>query len=636
MDGVVDPFHVSGLFVRDRDSPAGAEVHLIVPRFDQGVIREIHSRIDIATFIGQYVSLKKRGNDLVGLCPFHGEKTPSFHVHPDRGFFKCFGCGVGGDVITFVQKLENVPFSDAVRMLAGKAGVELAPEDSSAGRARSEREAIYEANAVAAAYFVRMLKSEAGANAREYCKRRGFSQATIEKFSLGFAPDGWNGLTDELRAHNIDAELAVKAGLLKPSQRGGYYDFYRNRLMVPTYATTGEVIAFGGRELGEGEPKYLNTSTTPVYTKGDHLYALNVARRAAATEKTLIVVEGYLDCIALHQAGFENTVAALGTAFTEKQATELRKYAENIFLCFDADAAGGSAATKAVDIASRVIEHTGSSVRVVALPDGEDPDSFVRSRGADAFGALLASAKPSIEFKLDPEIDRLATGFDSPSAIARKAEMLIRELTPREEWDRWRVYVAGRLKVNVDDLRNSRFLANSANFAPRVSGQSAPVGTRHASVHQRAAGSRPEPLSVEREVLSIMLEDPRLAAEYGHRIPPQRFRNEVYRRTYERIVALASELRDTADVFAAFAQDDETLGLLSSLGSRDRSSIVRYGGSDERRAHLDRVVERLERNEQEARYRDLDRALNELIEAGKPVPRELLDEFEAVKTKLKK
>jgi DNA primase len=607
-----------------------------VPRFDQGVIREIHSRVDIATFIGQYVTLKKRGNDLVGLCPFHGEKTPSFHVHPDRGFFKCFGCGVGGDVIAFVQKLENVPFPDAVRVLASKAGIELEAEDPGARRARSEREAIYEANALAAAYFARMLRSEAGKIARDYCARRGFTQATIERFNLGYAPDGWNGLSDELRANGIDGPTGVKAGLLKPSQRGGFYDFYRNRLMVPTYATTGEVIAFGGRELGDGEPKYLNTSTTPVYTKGEHLYALNLARRAAAADRTLIVVEGYLDCIALHQAGFENAVAGLGTAFTEKQAGELRKYADNVFLCYDADAAGGSAATKTVDIASRVIEHTGSSVRVVALPDGEDPDSFVRKHGPDAFRALLGSAKPAIEFKLDPQIDRLATGFDSPSAIARKAESLIRELTPREEWDRWRVYVAGRLKVNVDDLRNSRFLANPANFAPRVSGTNAQNGSRHTPVHQRSAGARVEPLSMEREVLSIMLEDPRLAAEYGHRIPPQRFRNEVYRRTYERIVELGAELRDTAGVFAAFAADEEALGVLASLGARDRSSIVRYEGTDERRAHLDRVVERLERNDREARYHALDRALNELIEAGKPVPRELLAEFEAVKTELKK
>ncbi len=601
-----------------------------MPRLDQSVIREIHSRIDIATFIGQYVTLKKRGRDLVGLCPFHGEKTPSFHVHPEDGFFKCFGCGAGGDVIAFAMKLENMPFADAARMLASKAGIELETEDPRTARRRSEREAIYEANAIATAYFERMLRGDEGAAARAYCEKRGFGEAVIERFHMGYAPDGWNGLTDELRSHGVDLELAEKAGLVKPSQRGGYYDFYRNRLMVPTYATTGEVIAFGGRELGSGEPKYLNTSTTPVYTKGEHLFALNIARRAAQTDRTLIVVEGYLDCIALHQAGFEGAVAALGTAFTEKQAAELRKYAENIFLCFDADAAGASAATKAVDIASKVIEHTGSSVRIVTLPEGDDPDSYVRNHGAAAFRELLETAKPSIEFKLDPQIERLRTGFESPALIARSAEALIRDMTPREEWDRWRVYVAGRLKVNVDDLRNSRFLANGANFAPRSDGA---AGSRHTQVHGRTGAL--EALSLEREVLGIMIEDPALVAEYAARIESRRFRDPLYRRTYQRLIESAGGLRTAADVFAACDDDDEARDLLTALGQRDRSSIVRYGDSEERRAHLDRIVERLAQQDEAQRYAEVSQTIDELFAAGQPVPEALRSEFHELTAKLK-
>ncbi|MGB8519660.1 MAG: DNA primase, partial [Candidatus Tumulicola sp.] len=425
-------------------------------RFDRTAIAEIHARLDIARVIGEYVPLKKRGNDLVGLCPFHGEKTPSFHVHPDRGFFKCFGCGAGGDAIAFVQRIENVPFADAVRTLAAKAGVELEPENPGAARARTEREAIYEANRIAAAYFARMLGSDAGRRARAYCAQRGLADETAAAFALGYAPDSWSGLVDELERAGVGLSVAASAGLLKPGQRG-YYDFYRDRLMVPTYSTTGEVIAFGGRALGDGEPKYLNTTTTPVYVKGRHLYALNVARRAAQADRTLIVVEGYLDCIALHQAGFKNTVAALGTAFTPEQATELRKYADYVFLCFDGDAAGSAAATKAVDIASKSIEHAGSAVRIVMLPPGDDPDGFVRRSGAEAFRKLLDDAKPAIAFRIDAEIERFRAGFESPAALAPKAEALIREMVPREEWDRWRVYVAGRLQVSADDLRNSRF-----------------------------------------------------------------------------------------------------------------------------------------------------------------------------------
>ena len=601
--------------------------YLSVVKFDSGVVREIHARIDIANVIGEHVPLRKRGNDLVGLCPFHAEKTPSFHVHPDRGFFKCFGCGAGGDVITFVQKLENVAFGEAVRALANRAGIALEPENPRAARARSEREAMYDANRLAAAYFSRMLQSDVGERARAYCERRGFSPATIERFVLGYAPDGWSGLVSELQSHGVDLALAAKAGLVKSGQRG-YYDFYRDRLMVPTYSTTGEVIAFGGRLLGDGEPKYLNTSGTPVYTKGHHLFALNVARRAAAADRTLIVVEGYLDCIAMHQAGFENAVAALGTSFTPEQASELRKFADYAFLCFDGDTAGSAAATKAVDVASKAIEHAGISVSVVSLPPGADPDSFLRERGATAFRELLERAKPAIEYKIDAEVDRLRAGFDTPAKLSSKAEALIRQLTPREEWDRWRVYVAGRLQVNVDDLRNSRFLANSANFAPRSPGVPA-AGSRHAPASI-------EPLSFEREVLGIVLEDPALASEYAGRIPASRFRNEVYRRIYERVIDETGTLRSTVDVFAIFADDAESLDAVAALGRRDRSSTVRYGDSDERRAHLERVVQRLQHEDEQRRYREVSRRIDEQLAAGEPVSPELRGEFETLVARLKR
>lgn len=595
-------------------------------RYDQGVLREIRARVDIAALIGAYVPLKKRGNDLVGLCPFHAEKTPSFHVHPDRGFFKCFGCGTGGDAITFVQKSENLDFAEAVRTLASKAGIELEPENPRAARARSEREAIYEANRLAAAYFARMLAGGQGAQARAYCAGRGFSPETIERFGLGYAPDSWSGLVAELQANGIELTIAAKAGLVKAGQRG-YYDFYRNRLMVPTYSTTGDVIAFGGRAIGDGEPKYLNTSTTPVYTKGHHLFALNLARKAAQTDRTLIVVEGYLDCIALHQAGFRNAVAALGTSFTAEQASELRKYADYVFLCFDGDAAGSAAATKAIDVASKEIEHSGSPVRIVLLPPGDDPDSFVRSKGPAAFQALLDAAKLALEFRIDAEMDRLRAGFESPARLNQRAESLIRRLAPREEWDRWRVYVAGRLQVNVDDLRNSRFLADSANFAPYSKTAFAPSRHVAASV---------EPLSFEREVLSILLEEPLLGVEYGERIGASRFRNEVYRRVYERIVEAAGVLTSTADVFGLFAEDQGTLDLLAEIGRRDRSSAVRYGDTEDRRAHLERVVERLQLEDERRRYRELSDLIDERLASGKSVSEELRGEFEALVAKLKR
>jgi DNA primase len=590
---------------------------------DDGTIREIKARIDIASYIGSHVQLRKRGNDLVGLCPFHAEKTPSFHVHPDKGFFKCFGCGAGGDVITFAQLHENLTFPDAKRMLAQRAGVELEPQNPQAARARNEREAIYEANRIAVAFFERMLREAAGAKARAYCENRGLSEATIEKFHLGYAPDEWEGLARELAQNNVESVLAEKAGLLKRGERG-YYDFYRDRLIVPTYSTTGEAIAFGGRLLHDGEPKYINTMRTPVYEKGQHLFALNVARRAASHDRTLIVVEGYLDCIALHQAGFENAVAALGTSFTQDQAKELRKYADGIFLCFDADSAGNAAAAKAIETAAQVIEHAGSGVRIVELPDGSDPDGFVREQGPEAFAELLKNAKPAIEFRLEGEVARLQTGFNSPAAIAREAEALIRRLIPSPEWDRWRVWIAQRLHLNVDDLRNSRFLANSANFGPR---QLPVTGHRARTVL---------PSSFERDVLAIIVEEPVLLRDFRDRIPQARFRNEVYRRIYERLASNAEGLESTTDVFTLFGDDSETLELLSGLSQRDRSSILPYTDSDERRAHLERVVERLQLDDERERYRELSLKIDELATAGQNISTELRGEYDSLVAKLKK
>ena len=595
-------------------------------RIDEAVKREVRARVDIATLIGSYVPLKKRGRDLVGLCPFHAERTPSFHVHPEDGFFKCFGCGAAGDVFTFMQRLENVPFPEALRMLAARAGVEVEEESPQAARHRNERELIYEANTVATAYFARMLASPQGSHAREYAQQRGLGPAAITKFSLGYAPDSWDGLVTELRAHNVDLAVAAKAGLVKPRQSGGYYDFYRDRLMIPTFSTTGEVIAFGGRALGDAEQKYLNTTTTPVYVKGRHLYALNIARRAAALDETLIVVEGYLDCIALHVAGFENAVAALGTAFTEEQARELRKYAQHIYLCFDSDEAGNNAAFKAIDMAVKVMEHAGSSVRIVQLPSGSDPDSFVRAQGPQAFRQALADAKPSIEFKLDREIDALRSGFESPSTIAAKGEKLIREMTPVPEWDKWRVYVAGRLKISADALRNSRFLANSANFAPRA----------HTAAPTRHQRHDAQPTGFEREVLAIFLEEPALLGLYQERIPPHRFGSDLYRSIYERMLARRETLLSPTDIFSLFAEDHTSVELLSSLQRPDRSSTVRYAGTDERRAHLERVVARLQLDDQKARYKELSQRIDELLGAGKPVSEDLRTEYEALVHRLKR
>jgi len=587
-------------------------------RVDDGIKREILARTDIGEVIGAYVTLRKRGNDLVGLCPFHGEKSPSFHVHPDRGFFKCFGCGVGGDVLTFVQKQESIGFTDALRLLAKRVGIEVENEDPRAARARSEREAIYHANDVARTWFHRMLLAPTeGAAARAYCAGRGISEATIAAFSLGYAPAGWDGLVEELRRNDVDPALAATAGLLKPSQRGGFYDFYRDRLMIPTLANTGETIAFGGRALGDAEPKYLNTATTPVYTKGRFLFALNVARRAAAREDTVIVVEGYLDCIALHQAGFPNTVAALGTAFTAEQAREIARVASRALLCFDADAAGVDATLKSIDALSA----EGVAAFAVRIPEGKDPDEFIRRNGAPAFGNLLERALPATQVRIDAEIERRGP-HGSGAALARWAEETIRRLAPAEEQDRWRVYAAQRLGLAVDDLRRARLMVNPVHFVPRA-------GDANASRHV-VPGVTERP-SFEREVLAIALDDPALVAEYAERIPAERFATPQFRHVWEALRAHARSLVQPSDVFAVFQGDEDAAATLASV-----SGSVRLADAEDRRAKLDRVVARFARDDAERRYRELDAELTQLVDADRPVPDDLRAEHVALAVQLKK
>jgi DNA primase len=598
-------------------------------RIDDSVKREVLTRTDIAEYIGQFVTLRKRGSSLVGLCPFHAEKTPSFHVHPDRGFFKCFGCDAHGDVISYLRRAENLTFPDALRVLAKRAGIDVEAEDPATARVRNEKEAIYAANAVAASYFYRLLSIDPlGEPARQYCERRGLSRSIVDAFKLGYAPDRWDGLVAELKANAVDLPTAAKAGLVKLGQSGGYYDVYRGRLMIPTYATTGEVIAFGGRALGNEEPKYLNTATTPVYTKGRYLFGLNVARRAAGKEDAIVVVEGYLDCIALHQAGIPNAAAALGTAFTPDQARELRKVTANVFVCFDADGAGQAATAKSIDL----LREAGCNARIVALPGGDDPDSYVRAHGVERFRALLAGAVSAVQFIIDRKVDALKTaGFGSAAEIARHAEEMLVTQVPSEERDRWRVYVAGRLELRVDDLRKSRLVTSAKHFVPRSAGGLQPPARAGRHV---IPGSVDAP-SFERHVLAIMLEEPLLLAEYAERIRPERFEHPSLRRLYATLVDRRKELLQPSDVSVLFSGDDEASAVLGEIAGGERSSTVCFAGSDERRAFLDRVIARFHADDLQRRYREVDSLLNRLHNAGESIPGDLRDEYRTLAAKLK-
>ena len=380
-------------------------------RIPEDTIAEIRARADIVAVVGEYVRLKKSGANFTGLCPFHNEKTPSFNVNPARRIFKCFGCGVAGDVFKFIMQLEGRNFGDVARQLAERTGVEIpvldAREERAARAKRAEREKLRDLMDRATGYFVRQLaEHEHGGMARAVIEARGVDAAHAEKFRLGYAPPGWSGLADYLGAEGHDLRAAAALGLIGARRSGAYYDRFRHRLMFPITDTSGHVIAFSGRAIDpppgappEDRPpaKYINSPEGPLYTKGEVLYGLFEGRVETRRRGWLLLCEGNFDLVALHQADFPNSVAPMGTAFTEAHAKLVRRFAETAYLLFDGDAAG----RKATRVAGEMLLDAGVAVKVVTLPPGEDPDSFMRSRGADALTAKVDAAPGLVDYLID-------------------------------------------------------------------------------------------------------------------------------------------------------------------------------------------------------------------------------------------
>ncbi len=365
-------------------------------RLSDSFLEQLRANTDIESVISPYVNLRRRGKNLVGLCPFHNEKTPSFTVYPENGSFYCFGCGVGGDVITFVRRMENLDYMEAVKQLADRAGMAL-PEDGYDDTLAKKRTAVLAANRAAAKFFHSQLFTDRGRHALNYFLDRGLTMETIRHFGLGFAPDDWRALKNHLNEQGFDDILLESANLLRRSDKNGkvsYYDNFRNRVMFPIIDPRGNVIAFGGRVLDDSKPKYINTSDTLVYKKSNGVFALNFAKNG--NDGKLIIAEGYMDVIALHQAGFTNAVACLGTALTKEQANLLSRYADEIILSYDADEAGQKATARALGIFGT----TGMEIKVLRLTGGKDPDEIIKKYGAQRFRDIINGAANDTEYRL--------------------------------------------------------------------------------------------------------------------------------------------------------------------------------------------------------------------------------------------
>jgi DNA primase len=409
--------------------------------YPPALLDDIRAGIDIVDLVGRFVNLRKAGVNWKGLCPFHSEKTPSFMVNPKKGIFHCFGCGVGGDVFGFLMRQDKLTFPEAVRTLAKQAGVAL-PDERTRAEGDSGREELFRIMAHAGEFYAEQLWKPAGQRAREYLAKRGIEPDVAKRFNLGYAPEGWDTLLGVMRGERIAPEALEQAGLVIRRESGsGYYDRFRGRLMFAIRDLQGRTVAFGGRGLDNEQPKYLNSPETPLYTKGNLLYAADLAREALRERNRAVLVEGYVDCLMAHQHGFTETVAALGTAFTPAQLAILRRYCDEVITFFDADVAGQKAAERAAELleptdggAAWAVNRAGSfgggfRLKVALLPAGHDPDTFLREHGAAAFADRLAAARSLLGYALDRAIadpDGATGARARANAFARVALMLAR------------------------------------------------------------------------------------------------------------------------------------------------------------------------------------------------------------------
>lgn len=405
---------------------------------DERFLDELNARCDIVDIVSRYVSLKKKGSNYFGLCPFHNEKTPSFSVAPDKQIFYCFGCGKGGGPIRFIMDAEGLDFPDAVRFLAKEYNMEVL-ETGSSPQTRHVRERALEALTEAARFFYAQLHGPQGAQALAYFQRRRLSKKTLNNFGLGYAPDSFHALLDAMTQKGFTKEELEAAGLIVRSDRGTYYDKFRNRVMFPIIDMRGDVIAFGGRVMDDSKPKYLNSPETIVFNKRRNLFAMNRAKKTKS--EYFLLAEGYMDVIALHQAGFDSAVASLGTSLTEEQARLLSRHTKTVIVCYDADTAGQSAAQRAIDI----LKKTGIRVKILKIPGAKDPDEFIKTKGADAFRKLIERSDNDVRYRIEAAKDKYDfTEDDQRILFLREAAGIIALLDSEVEQD---VYTTSTAKL---------------------------------------------------------------------------------------------------------------------------------------------------------------------------------------------
>ncbi|MGM9639586.1 MAG: DNA primase [Butyricicoccaceae bacterium] len=502
----------------------------------QSFLDELIYRCDIVEVISKYVTLKRSGSGYVGLCPFHNEKTPSFSVSGDKQFFHCFGCGEGGNVITFIMKEENLPFPEAVKLLADMYGMTVPEDDGGSDQARRLRERLYALNKDAARFYHSCLMEPEGRRALEYLQGRGLSRRTIVSFGLGYAPADWDRLSRAMLDKGYTKYEIESAWLARKNKSGGIYDAFRDRVMFPIIDIRGNVIAFGGRVMEGDGPKYLNSGDTPVFSKSRNLFAMNLAKKSKAGR--LILAEGYMDVIALHQAGFDYAVASLGTALTAEQTRLMSRYAKEAVICYDSDAAGQRAAQKAIDLLNRA----GMEVKVLRIPDAKDPDEFIKKNGSEAFALLLDKPQSDSEYRLavirskyalDQDAQKIEYSKEAAVYISTVQSPVEREiLTHRVAQEAGISAAAMEAEVKrafTAALRRERKKEESEALRPVRAVQPRETGLRY---------DNPRSALCEEKLLALLLEDPELLRRTGAVLAPEMFSSPFLAKIYQRALEL--------------------------------------------------------------------------------------------------
>ena len=526
--------------------------------FPDSFLQELKLRSDITEIASSYVNLKRHGRNMVGLCPFHGEKTPSFNIYTENGSFYCFGCGAGGDVITFIMKIENLDYVEAVKFLAQRAGMEM-PENTYDDSLSKLRMRIYEANREAARFFHSTLISPRGQSGLNYLRGRALSDRTIRHFGLGFADDDWNSLCNHLKNKGFSEYEIYSANLAFKRKNGnGIYDRFVNRVMFPIIDLRGNVIAFGGRIMTDEKPKYLNTSDTPVFKKSENLFSLNNAKSSGT--RTLILCEGYMDVIALNQAGFTNAVATLGTALTNEQAVLMKRYADEVIICYDADGAGQKATARAIEI----LRNAGLPIKILTVPSGKDPDEFIRSKGENgpaAFKLLIEKCGNDIEYRLMKlkENYNLNT-TDGKVAFLNEAVKIVATIESPIERDVFASKLCAELEIDKNAFleqiskvkrrdRRENIKKETRQIQAELNGQSDKINREHYK--------KPRSSSAEEALLVYLINNPDYANSISERVTPDKFSNSLIKRYYEYVLSkIKSGYEPLTSVSSDFNSDE--------------------------------------------------------------------------------